>query len=548
MSSPANPETDSGAEVRTPLPTTPDTAPAPESLMFRLYRSVFHPAASIGFPYLFTVTMLKLLSLVISWVDTVPPFFPLLLLAVSISAVVLGNIYLKEKIGLGGARVREIVLVLLAVYLYTALFSPGPFLSRFTFRESYIIPLVAAALQWLMTIDIQTRFRNREEFARTMAGHSGAALQQLLREYQPLAASSKDELRGFRNLMLVCEILLCIFIFALWAFGVRPDTGTMALFGLHTLLFFSLFFITNGLIEEHDYASDGFSIRLAEQRRRFFLLAVMLSASVLVSALVSSYRSVMPLTVVLTVLDRVLNSLLSIIRFLLQLLAFIMQALFPKSETPQIQPVESPVPITSEPSVLSQLLLLLFMVLKFVVIIALAGLLLYLFFRPFFKPEFREYLKRIHPLRALKNAVLKLLRWLLESLRSAGRRPSAMLAAETGLADGSSAFTAGTNPAHSAEKRRETNRIIRGFLRLIRWGRRHGIRYMHGRTPLEYAEAIAGRFPLLRADLVSIVAVFEEALFSSHLIGRTAVETYLETIRRVTRSETRKYTQPREIV
>lgn len=539
MSSPANPETDSGANLETPVQAAQETPAAPEPFTFRLYRSVLHPAASIGFPFLFTATMLSLLSLAVPWVETVPPYFPLPLLAVSISAVVLGNIYLKENIG-SSARIREIVLVLLAVYLYTALFSTGPFLSRFTFRAGYLTPLAAAAVQWLMTIEIQTKLRSREEFARAMAGLSGEALQQALREYQPLAASSRDELRGFRRLMLVCEILLCLFVFALWAFGIQPGSGTMVLFGFHTLLFFSLFFITAGFIEEHEYAGDGFSIRLADQRRRFTLLAVMLGASVLISALVSSYRSVMPLSVVLTVLDRVMNSLLTIFRILMFLVGLIIQALFPQSEAPAAQPIEDPMPIASEPAVLPQLLLLLFMVLKLVAIIAAAGLLLYLFFRPFLKREFREYLKRIHPLKALMKAVSGLFRWLFESIRSAGRRPPALLAAETGLTDGTSAFAAGMDPAHSAEKRRETNRIIRGFLRLIRWGRRQGIRYQHGRTPMEYTEAVAERFPHLGADLTSIVTVFEEALFSSHLVGQAAVEAYMETIRRVTKSGSRQ--------
>ena len=87
--------------------------------------------------------------------------------------------------------------------------------------------------------------------------------------------------------------------------------------------------------------------------------------------------------------------------------------------------------------------------------------------------------------------------------------------------------------ADREKKRSETNRIIRGFLKLIRWGRKQGVNYIQGMTPFEYVSLLSQRHPGTHDDLVKSVEIFEEALFSIHLIGDDIVENYLSAIRRV---------------
>ena len=101
--------------------------------------------------------------------------------------------------------------------------------------------------------------------------------------------------------------------------------------------------------------------------------------------------------------------------------------------------------------------------------------------------------------------------------------------------------TAGVNIEHDNKhlglrKRLETNRVIRLFLKLLRWGRKQGVRYYYSQTAVEYIGVLTGKYPALKDSLCYAVLIFEEAVFSRHLIGNKVIGKYKQAIKTIVKT------------
>jgi hypothetical protein len=178
--------------------------------------------------------------------------------------------------------------------------------------------------------------------------------------------------------------------------------------------------------------------------------------------------------------------------------------------------------------------------LQFILYALLAALVGLFIVFPFFSRRFREALKAWRPWRSLKKLARRAFGWACRLAaacaafleRLFGRARSAGEERTQRGADGPGALSAA---AGGIRAERETNRIVRLFRRLQRWAAGKKIYYIYGQTAAEYVAVIAGRFPAGRERLADVLAVFERALFSAHLVGRDDLRAYAENIRAVTR-------------
>jgi hypothetical protein len=79
-------------------------------------------------------------------------------------------------------------------------------------------------------------------------------------------------------------------------------------------------------------------------------------------------------------------------------------------------------------------------------------------------------------------------------------------------------------------------RVQRAFAALLRWGERLGVSYALFYTPLEYAERLIDIVPAGAQELCFVVELFEEVMFSKHLVASGRIARYFRTIRLLRRS------------
>ena len=79
------------------------------------------------------------------------------------------------------------------------------------------------------------------------------------------------------------------------------------------------------------------------------------------------------------------------------------------------------------------------------------------------------------------------------------------------------------------------SRVQRAFQALTKWGEQLGVPYRFYLTPLEYSQQLSEVVPAGSGRLVYVVDVFEEVMFSTHLVAAGRVAEYLRTIRSLSR-------------
>ena len=87
----------------------------------------------------------------------------------------------------------------------------------------------------------------------------------------------------------------------------------------------------------------------------------------------------------------------------------------------------------------------------------------------------------------------------------------------------------------SVRKRVQMNRVQRAFLALTRWGERLGVPYAHFLTPAEYSRQLCTAVPERAGQLDYVVDVFEEVMYSAHLVASSKIARYIHTIRSLSR-------------
>jgi hypothetical protein len=291
--------------------------------------------------------------------------------------------------------------------------------------------------------------------------------------------------------------------------------------------------VLHGFEEEQLLLGSGVPVPLRLQRRRIlFCLSILAIAGGLV-VLAARNASLLPLSALIAFLRK----LASLIPFpagrswteSLQLTLVERQRFYNSMLRPQPLPPVSPLAL-----LLVELARRLFRTLVG------TGLFLFLLF-PLLSQEFRDRLREMKPLAALLAKLKKSLRfwgrfWLriLHWLRLS-RRPAVLTVDETGQADRASRGARYAVRRLSLRKRVQMGRVQRAFAALLQWGEAQGIPYRFFYTPQEYAELLTAAIPAGREQLAIIVEVFEEAIFSTHLILSARMSGYFQAIRSVRR-------------
>jgi len=86
-------------------------------------------------------------------------------------------------------------------------------------------------------------------------------------------------------------------------------------------------------------------------------------------------------------------------------------------------------------------------------------------------------------------------------------------------------------------RRKEFGRVSRSFLRLIRWGKHHGIVFTAVSAPGSYTQKLSQRIPAHAEKLATIADCFEQAVYSPLPLGKERLAEYENAVRTVIREK-----------
>ena len=497
----------------------------------RLQRSIVHPLSSIVLPFLFLLSADQILRLLIPGVELFPLRVMPLLLFAGVEEAVMGNLLFKERASFL-ARVRELVAVLAIVFavllLLLALRSGlGLHLSA---RLAY--PLLLVLLQWLLSNGIHSRLRERELLLGALEGRRGAELRHTLRDSSFQAGSTVRALRSIRGLIVVFQIVIVILLIGVGIQGLNPSLTAGLVASLHAVAGLLFLGMTATFTEEQFLLGSGAVVPLSFQRRRLLYSLSILGTTAALVLLASRNSAIFPLSALIALLEK----LGSLLRFEPNrgVTEALEKAVMNRRSYYDALLRQSPAPLNP--------LFLLFAAILRRLFITLLGTGLFLFLvSPLFSQDFLDRLRELKPLQALRKKLRALARFCLRLwlelanwfLQPRDRRGLSIEQLGAGRPDRLGRLrSAGRS---SVRKRVQMGRVLRAFVSLLRWGESLGISYFPFNTPQEYTQRLAAAIPAGNKHLDFVVDVFEEVMFSTHLVPWPRISRYYRSIRTLRR-------------
>jgi hypothetical protein len=501
----------------------------------RLLRSLVHPLLSIFLPLLFLLSADQLLRVLFPGVSWFPRQLAPLLLVAGIEEAVMGNLLFKERAAFA-ARIRELVVLLALAFGYLFMLLGVRSGRALHLSPVLIYPLTATLLQWLFSHGIHCGLRERELLLGSLTGKRGAALRHCLRDSSYQAGLTVRVLRNIKAGAIVFQIQIVALLIAAAVLKRQPTFGGQLVVSLHTIVGLLGIGMLHGFEEQQLLLGSGIPLPLALERRRVLFCLSILAITAAAVILAARNASLLPL-----------SALIALLRKLASLFRFpagpgwaeaLQNTLIERQRYYQAMPFAQPAPVASPLA----LLMVEFLRRLFTTLLG-TGLFLFLVF-PLLSQDFIDRLRELRPFASLWRRLrvflgftvrfwLRFLRWL-RQLRLSRRRAFLTVEDERGAAAG---------PKHgriksrrfSVRKRVQMSRVQRAFLVLTKWGEQLGVPYVFFLTPLEYSEQLSAAVPAGSGQLTYVVEVFEEVMFSTHLVAGGRIARYLRAIRSLSR-------------
>ena len=490
--------------------------------------AVLHPLFAVLIPLVFFVLVTEILR-DLAVLRLTPAVYLFLLLA-GIEEVVAGNILFEERIG-SFDRLREPIYLIAFLGAVLMLFVPGVPSERLRglLRPDFIYLGLLVLLQWMFSWRIHHALREREMFEGSLEGKEGADLKHVIRENAELARMAISAVPRIRRSILLFQVVAFAGVVALFAAGLRVSSATAVLFLVHGLLGLGFAVLLNNAVHDQMLSAEGIALGDFYRRRRSVYALSILALSLVFVLLYARNTSLLPLSLFRPFLDW-LASLFDRERPVARPPRILTQTPRPEADLFRRLQLED-----SGPSPLMDLLRYLLRVIWKVVRLFALLTVAYFVISPFLSRYFRARLGGLKPLEFLREQgrrLLQSLRTVLADFMAWLRRPAAERRRERHERRKWVGQVRLRRPG--LFQRMQMGRLLRAYVKLIRWGERRGVAFRTPYAPQEYAFMVAERAPEHREALREAIAVLEEALFSPHRVPRERVGVYLRTIREIT--------------
>jgi len=490
---------------------------------------------AIFVPLLFLLGMDQILRVLLPQVSFFPRFIAPLLMTIAIEEPIVGNLLFRERASLI-ARFRELCLILAAAFSGLFILHAVSSGRGFAVSVDLIYPMALVLLQWLVSAGVHSSLRQREILFGTIAGQRGAALRHKLRDSSYQAGLTMRRVRRVKIFVVFFQVVIFALLITATLLGRKLTLAGAGIVACHTLGGLLVIGMLHHFIDEQLLLGAGIPASLRFEARRFFHCLALLLLAAAVIALAARDVSLLPLSALIALLRKI-DSLLHfkgapVLNDTLQRALIARQrdyVSFMRQQPPSFGPLVF---------IVAELLRRLF--------ITLLGTGLFLFIAsPLFSEDFVARLRALKPLHSLARKLGRFLRFCILLLRRLARRLRLLRSAPQLTVEQNAqpvnrkAGRSGSSARPSLRKKLQMGRVLRSFLSLIQWGESRGVPYFSFNTPQEYTGRLSAALPACRAQLAFVVDVFEEAVFSAHLVDGGKLSRYQRTIRSLRRT-TRK--------
>ena len=481
--------------------------------------------------------------------------FVALSIAVGIYAAFMGNLLREERAG-PSARLRELLLLLIVAYAVPSAIgligdaiggsgafgggaaaaaggagvggaSPGDAGWRGYFypRGYNVWPPLYAAAQWFLTALFQGAFRDREWFLEEIEGLRGAALQNAIRDDADLAEDALGGLRKIKSFCIGFAAILGIAWLGAVLFGLprSPFSQFMGL-PLFILVPIALGVIGQYSMEQYD-AGAGLPPSSPTRTKRIRTILATTAASFAVALIVMGKSSPLPARWILLFFDW-LSSLIPRREG---------QALEPppppKAPPPQGDPFKDMLSgLDSEPAIdLSWL----WPIMNRLAIVAGVVLLILFLVSPLRTKEFWVALSRRF---SLQRLILKLKEFLAYLRPKKGVEDEVVDIGGDDLSEVRRRLQTIADRRKDPKRQRQLGRMVKTYLRFLRWGTAKTFAYTTTTAPLEYGHRLAAAFPELAPEITAVSKIFEEALYANYPLSAESIRSFEAQVRKVERT------------
>lgn len=503
-----------------------------ENPKYLLHRTTVHPIISTSFATLATWSLALILGdIVVVFRQSV--LFYLLIPAICVEESVVGNMLEEERAGVL-ARIREFLIIALASYVVLGSVRPGSIITRYFPTILSIYPVVIIAIGWVIAAGLHKRLRSREEFVRATARTRRRDLHHAIRELTAVSTRTLGDLRRVRGLGLSILLFLVVLLVLGWSIGAAIRSITVVAFAGCCLCYIAILALLSVFADEFIYLGDGLRVSRVDMKRKLVVATILIAVGATFAFVAASDRSVFSLDV----FGRFFEWLASLLpepesgtSSPLSLNSRQLQNIEALRELEEMMQDQEP----------SRLWLALLRTIRMLVIAAAFVGLAVLVVGPFLSEEFAERVRRARPIDAVlrrASAVAQFLKRMVRSLRRWWRGVDARRFVRSLMRSNATvAEECAKTDSHGLRKRRQLSHVSERFLALIAWSSERGLNYRKSFVPTEYGERLRGGFPQITQEIDTAIEVFEEALYSDHVIPGRRMRAFNRAIDAIVKSE-----------
>jgi hypothetical protein len=508
-------------------------------------RRFSHPLIALSLSILFIWILDSALRFTLLTVLLTPlPQLSLLIpFAAAFESLISTNSLDRSGISKTAVRIRELVLIILLSLVLLMLW--GGYLQRGDFsplKGDVIYGFIITILAWVLTVRIHSLLKDREAFLKILIGKKGRKkLQEAAHGANVEAGKSEEAVKKVKRTAGIFAVIASLLYIIVMTTSASVPTGFTRLLIAQLVLSFWVSMICRGYIMEESVLAAGSLPPKRSLKRRFRASIVFAALIVLLSLPIAGSQSVLPPSLIDQVMRRISDAMGQEIDE-----EFDASQLFDRERSRDERDLggESQA-VFAAAGEGQQLIRRIVSIVGYVLLVALAiGFLIFLL-GPVFSKEFRSKLKGFSIGRGLQkladgiqNAFKALLQSIKEFLSSSRRAVQEAGKVMQNIRENVGLFQRRSSKSaedKSAAARKEINRLLKTYAKLIKWGSRGGEEYSAWMGPLNYNLRLAELNPDRKDALVSIGELFEHLVYGPEEPQKELIEKYTELVNTVTR-------------
>ena len=491
------------------------------------YQRVLHPLLALSVAV--TIPLLLFTSALDAAEHSIP--WGMLIAAVlfcAIVAVVSEYLFRVEHAG-DWARVRELGILLVVLYVAVSLSRSGQIVDRFRIAGDHLLILIPGFLSWWLSTEIAERLQARIRVLELKQGLHGDDLYELIRDNHEYIGNTTVDLRGLLTLITLLMAFCSLYVVAIVLYAGRIGWPIIVFYPPLAIVYF---FVRSYLFifwQELSLSAEGLQLPYRNLRRQGRMGMLLLLAAGVLALAVARNTALLPISLLAAPLVWTFNQLDSQNNLELPEL--------PVFSLPQSSGEQYLEDVAAEPGwFLGGLWPLLRQWMFYVVALAVLAVL----FSPFLSKSFRRMMKKYGLVRSFMSGVsyvLQLLAYSISRLLRLQRKPPDYSVVERDQDVSDSGSTGAAEVADiSKKKKRELDILSRGYVRLIEWAQTHRVRFEPSEPPQHFGLRIVTKLPSLAGDVHRYIEIFEEGMFSARELDGAALREFQLLQRKIRRT------------